>query len=82
VHESSDEWVTAYLGMLEKIESSKMATRAKMTKCRELKEANQDTIDSLHAGQKAKALADYTLRIKRLGAANTEEERNNATAEQ
>jgi hypothetical protein len=82
VHESSDEWVTAYLGMLEKIESSKMATRAKMTKCRELKEANQDTIDSLHAGQKAKALADYTLRIKRLGAANTEVERNNATAEQ
>jgi len=82
VHESTDEWTDAYIAMLNKIESSKMATRAKMTKCRELKEANQSTIDKLHAGQKAKALADYTLRIKRLGAANTQEERNEAAAEQ
>ena len=82
VHESSDEWTDAYIALLDKIESSKAPTRTKMTKCRELREANQDTIDNLHAGQKAKALADYTLRIKRLGAANTEEERNNATAEQ
>lgn len=82
VHESSDDWTAAYIAMLDKIESSKIPTRTKMTKCREFRETNQETIDNLHAGQKAKALADYTLRIKRLGAANTEEERNNATAEQ
>lgn len=82
VHESSDDWTAAYIAMLDKIESSKIPTRTKMTKCREFRETNQETIDNLHAGQKAKALADYTLRIKRLGATNTEEERNNATAEQ
>jgi hypothetical protein len=82
VHESSSDWTTAYIALLGKIEDSKIATREKMTKCRELRDANKDIIDALHAGEKARALADYMLRIKRLGAANTEEERNNATAEQ
>lgn len=82
VHESSSDWTNAYIELLGKIEASKIATREKMTKCRELRDANKDIIDALHAGEKARALADYMLRIKRLGAANTEEERNATAAEQ
>jgi hypothetical protein len=75
-HTTGEEWTDAYLSMMAKIEQSKIATRAKMTKCKEFKEANSWQLDRLDAGQKARAVGDYAVRIKRLGAQNTEEERN------
>ena len=70
VHQSSDAFVDAYIAILKRVEDSAKIPdpREKMTKMREIKEANEAMLDKLDAGQKAKAVADYQLRIRRLGA--------------
>jgi hypothetical protein len=42
--------------------------RDKMTKLREIKEANEAVLDKLDVAVKAKLTSDYQLRIRRLGA--------------
>jgi hypothetical protein len=63
---------TDYLaGMLElrtKVEKSSLATRTKMTKLRELNEANEQIMLKIEPENRSKLVADYTLRLKRLGA--------------
>jgi hypothetical protein len=52
----------------DKVEKSAMAARTKMTKLRELREANDAQIDKIDVQHKANLVADYNLRLKRLGA--------------
>lgn len=70
VHQSGDAFVDAYIAILKRVEDSAKIPdpREKMTKMREIKEANEAMLDKLDAGQKAKAVSDYQLRIRRLGA--------------
>lgn len=70
VHQSGDAFVDAYIALLKRVEDSAKIPdpREKMTKMREIKEANEAMLDKLDAGQKAKAVSDYQLRIRRLGA--------------
>jgi hypothetical protein len=57
----------------DKVEKSALATRTKMTKLRELREANDAQIDKIDVQHKANLVADYNLRLKRLGATLNEE---------
>lgn len=75
VHPDQASWCEAYQAMMAKVENGKgLLARAKMTKLRELKEANGTQLERLDAGLRAKVIAEYGLRIKRLGAQNSEEE--------
>jgi hypothetical protein len=60
----------------DKVEKSAMAARTKMTKLRELREANDAQIDKIDVQHKANLVADYNLRLKRLGASLTEGDSN------
>lgn len=70
VHQSSDAWVDAYAALMKRVEDSAKIPdpRDKMTKLREIKEANEAVLDKLDVGLKAKVTSDYQLRIRRLGA--------------
>jgi hypothetical protein len=70
VHQSADAWVDAYAGLMKRVEDSAKIPdpRDKMTKLREIKEANEAVIDKLDVALKAKVTSDYQLRIRRLGA--------------
>ena len=55
--------------MMGKIEgSAKIDVRERMTKLRELREANEQRLEKMDVSVKAKLVADYNLRLKRLGA--------------
>lgn len=80
VHQSGDAWVDAYLALMKRVEDSKKIAdpRQKMTKLREIKEANADVLERLEPVSKAKVVGDYQLRIRRLGA---QQEKTDAASE-
>jgi len=67
-YETSDAYANGTIELREKVEKSSLTTRNKMTKLRELKEANEDQVNKINPEHKAKLLGDYQLRLKRLGA--------------
>ena len=68
-HTDTADWAKAYEDMMGKIENSaKLEVRDRMTKLRELREANDSRLEKLDVAIKAKIVADYNLRLKRLGA--------------
>lgn len=64
----SESYTNGSIELRDKVEKSSLATRTKMTKLRELKEANEDQVNKLNPEHKAKLVGDYQLRLKRLGA--------------
>jgi len=70
VHQSIDAWVDAYSALMKRVEDSAKIPdpRDKMTKLREIKEANEAVLDKVDVAVKAKLTSDYQLRIRRLGA--------------
>jgi len=70
VHASLDEWQDAYENMAEKVAmSAKVPARDRMTKLRELKEANEATIKRVDMVKRIRHTANYQKRLKALGAA-------------
>ena len=68
-HADAATWAQAYEKMMATVETAgKSEPRERMTKLRELKEANEDRLSRIDVGIKAKIIADYNLRLKRLGA--------------
>ena len=67
-YETSENYTNSYIKLRNKVEDAPLATRAKMTKLREIKEANEDQVNKINPEHKAKLLGDYQLRLKRLGA--------------
>jgi len=75
-HATAAEWATAFINLLNQIEnSSKYTPRERMTKMRELREANESLLVLLDVVAKAKAMNDYQLRLKRLGASLADDEK-------
>ena len=69
MHPDAQAWAQAYEKMMATVETAgKSEPRERMTKLRELKEANEDRLSHIDVGIKAKIIADYNLRLKRLGA--------------
>ena len=73
-YETSEKYTNSYIKLRDKVEDAPLATRAKMTKLREIKEANEAQVNKLNPEHKAKLLGDYELRRKRLGAQLGEKE--------
>jgi hypothetical protein len=68
-HQSLDEWQDAYEDMAEKIaKAGKRPERERMTILREFKEANEATIERVDMVKRIRHTANYTKRIKALGA--------------
>lgn len=76
LYETSESYMKGTLELREKVEKSAMAQRTKMTKLRELREANEAQFDKLDVQHKAALVADYNLRLKRLGATLNEGEQD------
>lgn len=76
IYNESLSYMNATLELRDKVEKSAMAARTKMTKLRELREANDAQIDKIDVQHKANLVADYNLRLKRLGASLNEGEQN------
>lgn len=65
-----EEWQDAYEKFCEKLATNqKIEPRDRMTKLRELREANQKTIDSVEGTKKIRHISGYQQRIAALGAA-------------
>lgn len=73
-YETSENYTNNYMKLRDKVEDATLATREKMTKLREIKEANEDQVNKINPEHKAKLLGDYQLRLKRLGAQLEEKE--------
>lgn len=73
-YETSENYTLSYIKLRNKVEDAPLATRAKMTKLREIKEANEAQVNKLNPEHKAQLLGDYELRRKRLGAQLGEKE--------
>jgi len=70
VHNSLDEWAEAYEAMADKVaKAGKVAPRDRMTKLRELKEANEATIKRIDTVKRIRHTANYSKRLAALGAA-------------
>ena len=70
IHQSLDEWQDAYEDMAEKVaKAGKRPARERMTILREFKEANEATIERVDMVKRIRHTANYTKRIKALGAA-------------
>jgi hypothetical protein len=67
-YETSETYTNGSIELRDKVEKSSLATRTKMTKLRELKDANEEQVNKLNPEHKARLLGDYELRRKRLGA--------------
>jgi hypothetical protein len=64
-----EEWQDAYEQFCEKIASSqKVKPRERMTKLRELRDANMATIESVDIAKRVRHIANHQQRIKALGA--------------
>lgn len=74
LYDTSESYVNGTIELRDKVEKSALANRTKMTKLRELREANDDQISKINPEHKAKLLGDYQLRRKRLGAQLEEKE--------
>ena len=69
-HATLEEWQDAYEQFCEKIASSqKIKPRERMTKLRELREANADTINKVDMAKRVRHIAGHQQRIAALGAA-------------
>lgn len=68
LYDTSEGYMKGTLELRDKVEKSAMASRTKMTKLRELREANDPQLDKIDVQHKAALVADYNLRLKRLGA--------------
>lgn len=68
LYDTSEGYMKGTLELRDKVEKSAMAARTKMTKLRELREANDPQLDKIDVQHKANLVADYNLRLKRLGA--------------
>jgi hypothetical protein len=69
VHDTLDEWQDAYEDMADKVaKAGKRPARERMTILRELKEANEATINRVDMVLRIRHTANYTRRIKVLGA--------------
>jgi hypothetical protein len=73
IYNESISYMNATLELRDKVEKSTLAARTKMTKLRELREANDAQIDKIGVLHKAALVADYNLRLKRLGASMNDE---------
>lgn len=70
-HATIKEWQDAYEQLCEKLATTqKVKPRDRMTKLRELREANQQTIDSIDMLDRVRTIAGYQQRIAALGAAS------------
>jgi hypothetical protein len=70
VHDTLDEWQDAYEDMADKVaKAGKRPARERMTILRELKEANERTINRVDMVKRIRHTAAYSRRIKALGAA-------------
>jgi hypothetical protein len=70
VHDTLDEWQDAYEDMADKVaKAGKRPARERMTILRELKEANERTINRVEMVKRIRHTANYSRRIKALGAA-------------
>jgi hypothetical protein len=68
-HATLEEWQDAYEQFCEKIASSqKIKPRERMTKLRELREANADTINKVDMAKRVRHIAGHQQRIAALGA--------------
>ena len=68
-----DEWVAAMVEMIGKvIISTKYPPRDKMTKLREMREANEATVHLMTPAQKAVLMRHYTAALRKLGAENND----------
>ena len=73
-HTKPAEWVKGVIAIMEKIEQNgKLASRDKMTKLRELKEANATVLEAIETPLSVDFNTDYQLRLRRLGAKAGEE---------
>lgn len=69
VHDSLDDWGDAYESLADKTaRAGKVAPRERMTKLRELKELNQETLDRIDTIKRIRHTAGHQKRIKALGA--------------
>lgn len=69
-HANLDEWAEAYEAMADKVaKAGKVAPRDRMTKLRELKEANEATIKRIDTVKRIRHTANYSKRLAALGAA-------------
>ena len=70
VHDSLDDWADAYEALADKTaRAGKVAPRDRMTKLRELKECNHDTLERIDTVKRVRHTAGHQKRIKALGAA-------------
>jgi len=70
VHHTLDEWADAYEALADKTaRAGKVAPRDRMTKLRELKECNHDTLERIDTVKRIRHTAGHQKRIKALGAA-------------
>jgi len=76
LYDTSESYMKGTIELRDKVEKSAMAQRTKMTKLRELREANDAQVDKLDVQHKAALVADYNLRLKRLGASLNEGEQD------
>jgi len=69
VHHSLDEWADAYEALADKTaRAGKVAPRDRMTKLRELKECNHETLERIDTVKRIRHTAGHQKRIKALGA--------------
>jgi hypothetical protein len=70
LHQELDEWQDAYEDLADKTaRAGKRPARERMTALKELRLANEDTIGRIDQVKRIRHTANYTLRIKALGAA-------------
>jgi len=70
VHPTLEEWAVAYEALADKVaKAGKVAARERMTKLRELKEANNDTLQRIDTIKRVQHTAAYSKRLAALGAA-------------
>jgi len=70
VHQTLDEWQVAYEDLADKTaKAGKVPARERMTKLKELKQANDPTIQRVDTVKRLVHTANYSKRIKALGAA-------------
>ncbi len=69
-HQTLEQWAEAYEALAEKMANTvKLPARERMTKLRELKELNQETLGKIYTVDRLKHTASYQKRIRALGAA-------------
>ena len=73
VFQSSQDLFDSMMAVRDQIEKAgSISTRLRMTKMRELREANEMNVDRMDIAHKAELVGDYTKRLKRLGAQGDE----------